>query len=477
MLLNRGRIALVALGALLAIGTHARAAGERVVGAGSQEKVNLTIYNGGNSLVHDRRRVQLEKGQNRLAWRDVSGDMDATSAILSDLTAPGAVAMLEQNFNYDLLKPSTLLDKYVGRDVTVVHDRARPGFPAREKAQILADNDGLVLQYADRIETNLNDSHLIFASIPENLRDRPTLVLDVDSAATGNQTLDLAYLTSGLGWHADYVGVVANDERHMNLNGLVTLTNTTGTTYANARLQLVAGSVNVVEGAMRPGSTIDSYNIAAGAPRMQQENYFEYHLYTLGRPTTVANAQTKQVALLSAENVPIRKTLELRGSSVYYYNKNSDLGAKLKVRVYITFTNKGGDLGVPLPGGVFRLYKNDSRGTSQFLGSDRIDHTPRDQDVRLNVGESFDVTANKKQTDFKGLGHCTFESTYKVAVSNAKDQAEDVLVVEPIPGTWSIEAENFPHEKTSSFTATWNLHVPARKTTTLEYTARVALCF
>ncbi len=212
-------------------------------------------------------------------------------------------------------------------------------------------------------------------------------------------------------------------------------------------------------------------------PKMEQENFFEYHLYTLDRPTTVANAQTKQVALLSAKSVPIHKTLELRGSDFYYSSPNADLGTKLKIGVYITFANKGGDLGIPLPAGTFRLYKNDRKGTSQFLGEDRIDHTPRDQDVRLHLGDSFDVTANKKQTDFKGLGGCTFESSYEVAVSNAKDGAQDVLVVEPIPGTWSIVSENFPHEKSSSATSTWHLTVPGRKTVTLHYTAHVSLCF
>jgi hypothetical protein len=197
----------------------------------------------------------------------------------------------------------------------------------------------------------------------------------------------------------------------------------------------------------------------------------------LPNATTIENAQTEQVALLSARNVPMHKTLELRGSEVYYSNANADLGAKLPIGVYITFANKGGDLGVPLPGGIVRLYKNDSRGTSQFLGSDRIDHTPRNEDVRLHLGDSFDVTGNKKQTDFKALGGCTFESSYDVRVANAKDAEQDVDVVEPIPGEWSILSENFPHRKTSSSTATWTLHVPANGSTTLTYRSHVRLCF
>ncbi|HMD03205.1 MAG TPA: hypothetical protein VKG44_09610, partial [Candidatus Baltobacteraceae bacterium] len=262
--------------------------GERLSTSGDAELVNLTIYNGSLSLVHDRRRVSLDAGPNSIAWRDVSGNMDATSALLEDLTAPGGVSMVEQNFNFDLLKPSTLLDKYVGRQVTVVHDKPGAGRPVTETATLLAANDGLVLRYANRIETGLYDSHIVFPSIPENLRDRPTLVLQIDAAKAGAQDLDLSYLTAGLSWYADYVGVVSPAEDRMDVNGLVTLQNTTGTTYPNARLQLVAGNVNVAQPLQSQLRTIGA--VTARAPEMQQENYFEYHLYTLGRPTTVANA-------------------------------------------------------------------------------------------------------------------------------------------------------------------------------------------
>jgi len=215
--------------------------------------------------------------------------------------------------------------------------------------------------------------------------------------------------------------------------------------------------------------TTDAYAVT-------QQNFFEYHLYTLEHPTSVLNNQTKQVSLLSAHAVPIVKTLELRGSDSYYSNPDADLGAKLKVGVYVTFANQGGDLGVPLPGGIVRLYKNDSGGTSQFLGSDRIDHTPRNQDVRLHLGDSFDVTANKKQLTFKALGGCQFASDYRIVLSNAKTEPASVLVVEPIPGDWQITAENMKHVRSSSATATWTVPVPAGGNATLDYSVRVKLC-
>jgi hypothetical protein len=370
---------------------------ERTSTLADVRSVNLTIYNGALALVHDRRRISLEDGDNRIAWRDVGASMDATSAILEDLSAPGAVRVVEQNFNFDLLKPSTVLDKYVGHDVTVVHAKPLPGQPVRETAKLLADNEGVVLQYADRIETDLGDSRIVFRSLPNDLRDRPTLVLDLASDRAGATDLDLSYLTAGLDWHADYVGVVSPNDDRMDLQGLITLSNTSGTSFPNARLQLVAGNVNVAPPPPRVLYSIGTVRARSAANEFQQQNFFEYHLYTLGRPTSVLNNQTKQVSLLTARHVPVRKTLELRGSDAYYSNQDADLGAKLKVGVYLTFTNKGGDLGVPLPGGVVRLYKNDAGGTSQFLGSDRIDHTPRNEDVRLHLGDSFDVTANKKR--------------------------------------------------------------------------------
>lgn len=447
---------------------------ERPTTLADRTRVNLTIYNGSVSLVHDRRRVSLDAGANRIAWRDVSANMDATSAIVEDPMHPNALRVREQNFNFDLLDPATLLAKYVGRDVEVIHDRPRAGQPERETARVLANNNGIILRYRDRIETGLVDSHLAFPALPPDLRDRPTLTLDLDAERAGSRELDLAYLTGGLAWHAEYVGVVAPGDDRMDLSGLVTLSNTTGTTFEDAHLQLVAGNVNV---AAPPPYVLQ--NIARGGvarAAVTQENYFEYHLYTLERTTTIANNQTKQVALLSARNVPLKKTLELRGASNYYANKNPDLGENIPVGAYLTFANAGGDLGIPLPGGIVRLYKNDSGGTSQFLGSDRIDHTPRNEDVRLHVGDSFDVTAKKRQTDFRGVGGCTYESTYRIDLANAKTVPQDVLVIEPIPGTWSVLSENLPHEKSSSSTATWMVRVPADGKTSLEYSVRVSPC-
>lgn len=442
-----------------------------------RQSINVTVYNGGTALIHDRRTIALQSGVNRIAWRDVSEFMDPTSALLEDQGSSNAINVVEQNFDFDLLNPNALLQKYVGKYVTVVHDARFAGErDTRERAKVLSTNGGVVLQYANRIETDVR-GHIIYPYSPKNFRDRPTLELDVDSAQSGPQLLDLSYVTSGMSWHADYVGVLAPDEAHLSLTGLVTLSNTSGASYENARLQLIAGNVNVAPtpAPMQLRTIARVVSHAAGS-LVRQENYFEYHLYTLERPTTILDKQTKQVTLLSARDVPVHKTLELRGAPDYYRNEEPDLGERLPVGVYISFENRGGDLGIPLPAGIVRIYKTDSQNISQFLGSDSIDHTPKNETVRLHMGDSFDVTARKKQTDFHFLGGCTTSSSYEVTLSNAKDTAQDVLVVEPIPADWKITDENLGHTKSSASTANWLVHVPADGQTVLRYTARVTWC-
>ncbi|HVR46103.1 MAG TPA: DUF4139 domain-containing protein [Candidatus Binatia bacterium] len=446
---------------------------ERTTTTADRQSINLTVYNGGTALIHDRRTLRLDDGLNRIAWRDVSAQMDPTSALVDGGGSANAIRVVEQNFNFDLLDPSALLDKYVGQEVTVVHEARFAGErDARERARILSTNGGIVLQYRDRIETQLR-GYIIFPASPKNFRDRPTLDLDLDSGESGTTALDLSYLTSGLSWRADYVGVVSSDQRHLSLTGLVTLSNTSGASYENARLQLVAGNVNVVG----PPSLYAMKTIARVTSNVQQENYFEYHLYTLARPTSILDKQTKQLTLLAARGIPIHETLELRGSPEYYRNADSDIGARLPVGAYVTFENRGGDLGIPLPGGIVRLYKSDSRGLSQFMGSDQIDHTPRNETVRLHLGDSFDVTARKRQTEFRFSSACSADSSYQIVVANAKTVAQNVLVVEPIPGDWQIVDENVSHVKSSAFTATWNLRVPADSRSMLTYTARVSWCY
>jgi hypothetical protein len=471
----------LAIGALCALGLAATPvqavlaeSGEHTSTLGDQQAVSVTIYNDNLALVRDERRITLPKGTLRVALRDVSAQMDPSTALLHSLTSAGAVSVIEQNFDFDLLSPEKLLEKYVGRDVTVIHSNPRTGAETREQAKVLSVNGGVVLQYANRIETGV-DGRLSFPSIPPNLRDRPTLVTDLDNSYDGPQQVELDYLTGGMSWRADYVGVLNAADNRLDLNGLITLTNTSGATYTDARMQLVAGNINRAQ-VPQTLRTLGAMN-AAPAAEVRQETLFEYHLYTLTRPTTIADQQTKQVALLSASGVPVTKSLELRGQEYYYYQQAGDLGQQLKPQVYLEFSNDGGGLGIPLPKGIVRIYKKDSQGNTQFVGEDTIDHTARKERVRLLLGESFDVTATKKQTDFKRIApygdRYEYVSSYTIEMRNAKDTPVTLKVVEPMPGDWSIAAENFSHVKTSSTTSTWTITVPPSGKTTLSYTVHV----
>ncbi len=374
--------------------------------------------------------------------------------------------------------------------VTVIHTNRASGAETREEATVLANNDGVVLQYADRIETGLPaNARLAYGDVPANLRDHPTLTVDLQSGQAGEQTVDLAYLSGGFSWQADYVASLANDEKSLNLAGWVTLDNQSGTTYDNATLQLVAGDVSRVRKEFDSFAQMRAAPVAAmeEAAPMAEESLFEYHLYTLNRPTTLKNNQKKQVALLSAANVPVRKEYRLQGENYTYYNslrgESPELGDKRKVDVFVEFKNEEkGQLGIPLPKGIVRVYKNDSDNRAQFIGEDRIDHTAKNDTVRLKLGSAFDVTGVWKSVSVKNLDSGKlgklidgeqFEATYSIELSNAKKEDVTVKVVEPLPGDWNITAETFKHEKVGADLAQWQVPVPADGKVELKYTVRI----
>ena len=449
-----------------------------------QQSVAVTIYNQDLALVKDTRKVNIKAGLNALALRDVSAQMRPETALLRSINAPGSLTQLEQNFDFDLLTPQKMLEKYVGKTVGIVKVNPTTGVETTEQATVLAANNGVVLKVGNRIETGLTAnsfSRIVYDDVPANLRDRPTLVTQINNKGATEQTVELSYLTGGLGWKADYVAELSDKEDKLDLSGWVTLTNTSGASYKNAKLQLVAGDVNRVQENMRPmvkTMRMESMAADAAAP-MAEESLLEYHLYTLDRPTNIMEAQTKQVALLSATAVPARKELVLRGADYYYSGQYGEIGTKMKVGVFIEFDNKeASKLGMPLPKGVLRVYKKDSQGNAQFVGEDSIDHTPKNESVRLKLGEAFDVTADKKQTDFKVLPRPSkntnaYESAFELVLKNAKKQKVTVTIQEPIGGDWKIVSESAPHNKANNHLAVWKIDIPAESSTTLTYRAVV----
>lgn len=461
--------------------TQGAAAEEKRTTIADQTQVAVTIYNENLALVKDTRQLRLDTGFNALAFAEVSALIRPETAFLRSLSHPQGFYLIEQNFDFDLLTPQKLLEKYVGKSVGIIKVHPKTAAETREEATVLSVNGGVILQYKDRIEMQA-PGRIVFDSVPQNLRERPTLVTQLNSASAKTQTLELSYLTGGLSWKADYVAELSDDDASLDLNAWVTLNNNSGTTYSNATLQLVAGNVNQAPpetelvGMMQRTRVLE---LAKADTTMAAEALFEYHMYSLKRKTTIAQKQSKQVALLSAESVPVSKEYLLEGHDYYYQSRYNPLGEKLKVGVFVEFENKtSAKLGLPLPKGVVRVYKKDSAGNAQFIGEDRIDHTPENEKVRLKLGDAFDVTAEKKQTEFrrksaKGPHSYVYDVSFELHLKNAKDTPVTVTVLEPVPGDWVMLKETHKHAKASSGTAAWHVKVPAKGDTTLEYTVKV----
>ena len=468
---------LVVAAALFCCGGPVQAGDEIAVSSREQQSVSVTIYSKNVALIRDRRTINLPEGAQTLAFREVSAQIKPETALLSG----GELKVLEQHFEYDLLTPQSLLQKFIGREVTMSSRHPVTGEEQSVQAKVLSAGNGVVLQVGNRIETEVS-GRLIYPDIPVNLRDRPTLVMEVESALAGSRDVELSYLTEGLSWQADYVAELNAADDRLNLRGWVTLTNESGAEYPRARVQLVAGDVNVVRQELAPRPMLReamAASPAAAAQSMAAESLFAYHLYSVDRPITIGEQQRKQVALLQADGVECRKEFLLKGQEYYFRAQAGEIGRALKVGVFVEVKNdKESGLGQPVPGGVVRVYKKDGSSFLQFVGEDKVDHTSEKELIRLHLGDDFDVTADKLQSDFKklkgaGPSHYVFESEYAIQVKNAKKEQVTVKVREPIPGDWEILSESAQHVKEGAHAAAWSVVVPPMETATLTYRVRV----
>ena len=315
-----------------------------------------------------------------------------------------------------------------------------------------------------------------FPEVPANLYDRPTLLMSLENSGPRKQQIEASYLANNLSWNSDYVLTVARDDKNADLDGWVTVVNNSGTAFRNAHLQLVAGELNRViqSGGLRADMAREMVASKAAAPQFQQEAFSEYHLYTLGRKTSVEDKETKQISLLQGSGVPVEKIFVVNGQSYYYRNQQAP-GAPLKdpVLVYYKFKNeeKNG-LGIPLPAGNVRVYQKDSKGGILFAGEDRIDHTPKDEQVSIHIGNAFDVVAEHKQIDYKHVDTHTWEFEYEVTLRNHKDAPIVVQVNEPIGGDWEMLSSTYKYTKTAAFAAQFNVPVAKDGTSVLKYRVR-----
>jgi len=462
------------------LATVAAQTSEQTTTARDRQSVNITVYNSNLGLVRETRRLTLPTGQIALRFADVTAQIRPETVHLSSLTAPAALRILEQNYQYDLLNPAKLLDKFVGKEITLVLRRYQNNTESFEPVQatLMSNNGGQVWRINGQIVINpSNIAEMRFPDLPKNLVATPTLVWDLENRETGPQSIEASYLTGGMNWRADYVLLVNADDTKGDLQGWVTLTNASGATFEDARLQLVAGNVNRVS---------EERNFAlAGAmlrkeadsvSQFQEQGFFEYHMYTLQRPATIRDNETKQVSLLEAAGFDVKKEFVLNGQRYYYTGYNNPGAAiKEKVGVYVQFRNsQTNKLGMPLPAGTIRLYKKDDKGNQQFIGEDKIDHTPKDEDVRVKVGDAFDIVAERKQTDYRVVvtGHM-YEYAYEIKIRNHKDGPVTVIVNEPIGGDWEMVSSTFKAEKTAAFAAQFQVPVAKDGEATLAYRVRV----
>jgi len=444
-----------------------------------QTDLALAVYNSNLALVRDVREITLPTGDSRLRFMDIAATVNPATVHFRSLTEPSKLNVLEQNYEYDLLDPNKLLQKYVGREVTLVRAKMENNSTQYEevKATLLADNGGPVWKVGNEIVTGMSYESIRFPELPDNLYERPTLLWTLENSGARRHKVEASYLATNLSWSADYVLTVARDETAGDLDGWVTLVNNSGTQFKNARLQLVAGDIHRVaqQFGVASGVAMEMMAKAAPAPQFQQENFSEYHLYTLGRRTSIMNQESKQISLLEATGVPIQKVYVVNGQ-YYYYHSQAAPGAPARdpVQVYYKFKNeeKGG-LGMPLPAGTVRVYQADSRGGILFAGEDHIEHTPKDETLSLHIGNAFDIVAERKQTDFKKIAPTVYEFEYAITLRNHKDIPITVEVNEPIGGDWEMLDSTYKFTKTAAFAAQFNVPVEKNGTSVLKYRVRV----
>ncbi len=443
----------------------------------ASEQVAVTVYNQNFGLVREVRRVHLGTGQTELSYADVSAHIQPESVHLKSLAGDDGLAVLEQNYRYDLLTPDTLLKKYLGKTVKVYRYNEHTGVDEAKQALVLSVEGGTVLNIDGQITSNFS-GRFAFPEVPENLLQKPTLVWLLTSAAA-DQRVEVTYLTQELNWHADYVLSIDADDKAGDLTGWVTLSNNTGTSYKNAELKLVAGDVQrLVPTETRVMAEEDMAPAAPPPPpQFKEEGLFEYHLYSLQRPTNLLDKEQKQVSLLSASNIALDKKLIFFGAAQYFRGNYGQVMSNQKVGVFLDIQNREQNhLGMPLPKGTVRVYKSDQGGQKEFIGEDAIDHTPRDEKLRIKLGEAFDVVGDRTETTWQAVSTCVSESAWEIKLRNHKDSAERVLVVEPAGGDWEIVSSSLPVTKQDASTFSFDVPLAPRSETKLTYRVRVRWC-
>jgi hypothetical protein len=445
--------------------------------AESAPSVGLTIYSDNFAVVREARKMNFEKGQNTMRFTDVASAIDPTSVKFACLSSPGAVSVLEQNYEYDLVNTDSLLKRYIDKEVKVVvqgsGSEARKVIEGKLSAAVGQD---LILQSSNGIEVIGRGSveEIALKELPEDLVTRPTLVWLTSAEKSGEQLCEVTYTTGAIGWKADYTAVLNKDDTALDFSGWVTIDNKSGAGYKDATLKLIAGDVRRIQ----PARPTEMFNgkvmrmaMSVEEKGFEEKSFMEYHMYTLGRKSTINNNQVKQIEFIEpAEGVKAKKVYVYERSD-YWNPRGGDQNKKVMVK--IEFENKKENkLGIALPKGKIRVFKNDPADNSlQFVGEDEIDHTPKDEKLSLYIGDAFDIVAEHTLVDNKEQFGKHRES-HKIELRNRKNEEVTVLVDEKFARWvyWEVEKSTQEYEKKDAYTARFPVKVGANSTVTLEYT-------
>ncbi|QQS37294.1 MAG: DUF4139 domain-containing protein [Ignavibacteriales bacterium] len=429
-----------------------------------EQKLAVTVYNANLGVVKDQRKLDLKSGVSNISVTDVAQYIDPTSV---HIKLNGEV--IEQNYQYDLVSLDKIVQKYIDKDVQLISETSE-----LIEGKLLSGGAGqVVLQKKDGglvMLPNLTKYRFSVGSLPEGLITKPTLVWLVNSNSSGKQDVEISYQTAGMNWHAEYVAVLNSNDTKIDLNSWVSVENNSGTTYKDAKLKLVAGNLNLVQNIQTQTGRMDGMYMEKSVSQDQfgEKEFFEYHIYDLKRPTTLANNETKQISLFEAGNVGVVKKYFYKSGSNYYYNP----GLAGKVNVIVEFENKeGNNLGVPMPKGKVRVYKSDGESV-EFIGEDMIDHTPKNEKLKLKIGDAFDIVAEEIQTENKRITDRVSEQAYDLKFRNRKKEDVVIEVERGLGLNWEVLSSSINYEKKDSQNITFKVPVKADGETVLKFRVR-----
>ncbi|MHB1205175.1 MAG: DUF4139 domain-containing protein [Rhodospirillaceae bacterium] len=436
----------------------------------------LTVYLNDLAMVRERRTFKLPAAFTRLTFPGVAGTLQPETALFQVLKGP-PLKFVEQSFDFNLLTPAKLLEKAVGREVTVITTNPSTGAETSNRALVLSATDGLVVQMNGRIHSN-PPGRIVYDGLPPGMHATPSLTMTVAGTPGQDIESELSYLTSGLSWRADYVLQYDPEGNRMDLNGWASITNTTNLDFKDAKLKLVTGQVNRETARPQPmqmkaAMAFEARTAGPMQDGVSEEGLVGNHIYTMPRPTSLAANETKQLALLSANNVAVKRENVVRSQPVVFQQDIRQRPQTTAVGIELTFKNDvTAKLGAPLPAGTVRVYSVDQQGAPQFIGEGRIEHAAEGTDVTLQAGRDFDLPVLREQLNFVRASENIILSVWRVTIRNTSARPAAVRVVEPIPGSWEITKESYSHTKTDAGTAEWALQIPQKSQVVLEYNVK-----